>query len=324
MTPKDAMHTVTVTHVVEETDVVKRYRLARPDGSPLPPYRAGAHIQVTGPTGLTRAYSLCGPPADPGAYTIAVKREPDSRGGSQALHDKAAPGTELLVSDPRNLFALDPSATAHHLVGAGIGITPLLAMAYELHAEGAEFTLHQVASGESDAPFARVLAQAPFAARVRRHFGLGRDRTVSALSEALGALSSGSHVYTCGPAGFMGTVIELASAAVPEDHVHSELFRADEPGDVDADPGTSFEVELEGETYTVLPGGSIAEVLEAHGVPIDTSCREGICGTCVLQVLDGVPDHRDQCLSRDEKAAGDQIAACVSRAKSPRLVVELW
>ncbi|MER7397735.1 PDR/VanB family oxidoreductase [Streptomyces sp. NPDC000151] len=320
------MHTVTVTDVVEETDAVRRYRLARPDGSPLPAYRAGAHIQVTGPTGLTRAYSLCGPPADPGAYTIAVQREPESRGGSQALHDKVAVGTELGVSDPHNLFALTPSATEHHLVGAGIGITPLLAMAYELYADGAAFALHYVARGEAEAPFAQTLAEAPFAGRVRRLFGLGRDRTAAALRDTLGALPPGSHVYTCGPAGFMDTVTRLAAHTLPEDHIHSELFRADDAddGDTDTDPGRTFEVELDGETYTVRPGRSIAEVLEEHGIPLDTSCREGICGTCVLQVLDGTPDHRDQCLSRDEKAAGDRIAACVSRARSPRLVVELW
>jgi ferredoxin-NADP reductase len=317
------MFTVTVTEAVDATDAVKALRLARSDGSPLPGYPAGAHIDVTGPTGITRPYSLCGPPQDPGAYTIAVKREETSRGGSQALHDKTEPGTELRIGAPRQLFGLDPGASEHHLVAGGIGITPLLAMAYELRGTGADFRLHYVARSQAEAAFADLLEESAFADRVVFHFGHGREAAIRALSDALTNLPASTHVYTCGPQGFMERVAALAAHSVPEGQIHSELFQAgDQP---DADPGESFEVELDtGEIYTVPAGKSIAEVLEDNGVPLDTSCREGICGTCVLRVVDGEPDHRDHCLTAKEKAAGDQIAACVSRSRSPRLVVELW
>lgn len=318
------MFTVTVTEIVDETDTIKTLRLVRADGGTLPGYPAGAHVDVTGPTGITRPYSLCGPLDDPDAYTITVKREEDSRGGSQALHDKAAPGTELTVGVPRRLFSLDRDAAEHHLMAAGIGITPLLAMAYELHAAGAEFRLHYVARDRAEAAFAGLLERSAFADRVDFHFGLGREATAGALAAALATPGARAHVYTCGPQGFMDQVAELASRSLPADRVHRELFQA---GDLPTDTGAAvaFEVELDtGEVYTVPPDKSIAEVLEAGGVPLDTSCREGICGTCVLRVLQGEPDHRDHCLSAKEKAAGDQIAACVSRAKSPRLVVELW
>ncbi|WP_405975636.1 PDR/VanB family oxidoreductase [Streptomyces sp. NBC_00988] len=317
------MFTVTVTEAVDVTDAVKVLRLARTDGSPLPGYPAGAHIDVTGPTGITRPYSLCGPPHDPGAYTIAVKREETSRGGSHALHDKTEPGTELRIGAPRQLFGLDAGASEHHLVAGGIGITPLLAMAYELLATGADFRLHYVARSRAEAAFADRLEESAFAGRVVLHLGHGREAAVQALSAALTDLPASAHVYTCGPQGFMEQVTALASRSVPEDQIHSELFQAaDQP---DAAPAESFEVELDtGEVYTVPADKSIAEVLEDNGVPLDTSCREGICGTCVLRVLDGEPDHRDHCLTAKEKAAGDQIAACVSRSRSPRLVVELW
>ncbi|MFG3025658.1 PDR/VanB family oxidoreductase [Streptomyces sp. NPDC048254] len=317
------MFTVTVTEAVAVTDAVKVLRLARSDGGPLPGYPAGAHIDVTGPTGITRPYSLCGPPHDPGAYTIAVKREETSRGGSQALHDKTETGTELRIGAPRQLFGLAPDASEHHLIAGGIGITPLLAMAYELLGAGADFTLHYAARSRTEAAFAGWLEESAFADRVVFHFGHGRETAIRALSDALTDLPASAHVYTCGPQGFMERVAALAARSVPATQIHSELFQAaDQP---DAAPGESFEVELDtGEVYTVPADKSIAEVLEDNGVPLDTSCREGICGTCVLRVLDGEPDHRDHCLTAKEKATGDQIAACVSRSRSPRLVVELW
>ncbi|WP_328504628.1 PDR/VanB family oxidoreductase [Streptomyces sp. NBC_00457] len=317
------MFPVTVTDTVDETDTIKILRLARTDGAALAPYAAGAHIDVTGPTGITRPYSLCGPPHDTGAYTIAVRREANSRGGSQALHDKAHPGTELTVGAPRQLFGIAREAVEHHLVAAGVGITPLLAMAYELQGERAEFKLHYVARSRAEAAFASLLGQSAFADRTMFHFGLGRQTTGEALAAELAGLPADAHVYTCGPQGFMEHVTALAARSVPEEHIHSELFQAG--AEPHAGPDDGFEVELDtGEIYAVPAGKSIAEVLEDNGIPLETSCREGICGTCVLRVVEGEPDHRDHCLSAKEKAAGDQIAACVSRAKSPRLVVELW
>ncbi|MEU5031919.1 PDR/VanB family oxidoreductase [Streptomyces milbemycinicus] len=321
------MFTVTVTETHAETDTIKVLRLVRSDGAALAPYPAGAHIDVTGPTGITRPYSLCGPPEDTGAYTIAVKREENSRGGSQALHDKVEPSTELTIGAPRRLFGLAPQAREHHLVAAGIGITPLLAMAYELHARKAEFRLHYVARSRAEAAFAGLLEKSAFADRVVRHFGAGRQAVARELTGALAGLPADAHVYACGPETFMAQVRALAARGLPEEQIHSEPFRVGTSAGGGADNGADdgFEVELDtGEVYTVPPGKSIADVLEENGVPLETSCREGICGTCVLRVVEGEPDHRDHCLSAKEKAAGDQIAACVSRARSPRLVVELW
>ncbi|WP_210587655.1 PDR/VanB family oxidoreductase [Streptomyces sp. GESEQ-35] len=315
------MFPVTVTDTVDETDTIKVLRLVRSDGAALALYEAGAHIDVTGPTGITRPYSLCGPPEDTGAYTIAVKREAPSRGGSQALYDKTGPGTELTIGTPRQLFGLARDAVEHHLVAAGIGITPLLAMAYELHSSSEEFRLHYVTRSRAEAAFDGLLRQSGFAGRVVFHCGLGREAAAEALAAELACLPAAAHVYTCGPRSFMDRVTALAARSVPEEQIHSELFQAGEPSDA----GEAFEVELDtGEVYAVPSGKSIAQVLEENGVPVETSCREGICGTCVLRVVEGEPDHRDHCLSAKEKAAGDQIAACVSRAKSPRLVVELW
>jgi vanillate O-demethylase ferredoxin subunit len=316
------MITVRVTGIRDETDTVKSFRLVRSDGAPLGPYPPGAHIDVTGPTGITRQYSLCGPPYETDSFLVAVKRETPSRGGSDALHDGVRVGSELSISEPRNLFGLASDAGEHVLVGAGIGVTPLLGMAHQLHREGRDFRLHYFAAARERAAFADLLERSGFAERVRFHFGVPRHGQQAALDEILPGPDpdSRTHVYTCGPKEFMQRVAATATRSLPEDHVHMEHFQALEPP---GEPGTEFELELDtGEVFTVPADRSIVDVLAENGFEVDTSCREGICGTCVLPVLEGEPDHRDNCLTRKEKAANDQIATCVSRARGRRLVIE--
>ncbi|PBC35592.1 oxidoreductase [Rhodococcus sp. ACS1] len=315
------MITVTVNDIAAETEAVKSFSLRRRDGAPFAPYAAGAHVDVTGPSGITRQYSLCSPPDQTDNYQIAVKREDCSRGGSAALHDQVDVGDELTISEPRNLFALAPAADVHVLVAAGIGITPLLSMAYRLAADGSRFRLHYFASSREGAAFVPLLEGASFAPSVEFHFGVQRGEQPAVLARILTDISSGTHVYSCGPKEFMQRVVETATQSLPEEQVHIEHFQALEPTTHD---GGEFEVELDtGEVFSVPPGRSIVEVLGDAGIDVDTSCREGICGTCVLTVLDGTPDHRDNCLTRKEKEAGDQIATCVSRATTARLVLEL-
>lgn len=314
---------VRVTEIVDETETVKCFRLVRCDGLTLGPYPAGAHIDVTGPTGITRQYSLCGPPYEADSHLVAVKCESASRGGSAALHERLRVGSELVVSRPRNLFGLVPDAGEYVLVGAGIGVTPLLSMAHQLHREGRDFRLHYFARSRELAAFTALLERGAFAERVRFHFGVPRHEQQAVLAEVLSGVDATAHVYTCGPKEFMQRVAETVAAtgALPEEHLHIEHFQAPEPPSV---PGEEFELEIDtGEVFTVPADRSIVDVLEENGFDVDASCREGTCGTCVLPVLAGEPDHRDNCLTRREKAANDQIAACVSRARSSRLVVEL-
>ena len=119
--------------------------LVNADGGDLPPFSAGAHVDLFLGNGLTRQYSLCNDPADQSRYRIAVLREPASRGGSTFVHDALTQGAELNISPPRNLFALDETGREHLLFAGGVGVTPILAMAHRLHALGAHFTLHYCA-----------------------------------------------------------------------------------------------------------------------------------------------------------------------------------
>ncbi|MFC9554892.1 PDR/VanB family oxidoreductase [Rhodococcus sp. NPDC056960] len=317
-----SMFTVTVADIVDEAPDIKSFRLVRTDGSPFDPYPAGAHIDILGPTDVLAQYSLCSPPHEPESYVVAVKRETGPRGGSAALHDRVSLGSELRISRPRTLLDVAEDADRHILVAAGIGLTPMLSLAFALHRDGRPFDLHYFARTREQAAFVELLEASDFRRAVHLHFGLTRDDQFSALEKILADASAATHVYTCGPEGFMARVRELAEAAVGEDSVHFEHFEAAAP--VSTGEDTAFELELDtGEVFDVPAGKSIAEVLEENDIEIDTSCREGICGTCVLDVLEGEPDHRDNCLTKSERKAGDRIAACVSRARSGRLVVEL-
>ncbi|WP_433872534.1 PDR/VanB family oxidoreductase [Saccharopolyspora sp. CA-218241] len=319
MTPTVA---VRVSEVTEEATGVRSLRLVAANGSSLGPYEAGAHVDVVGPTGVLRQYSLCSRPDDPASRLIAVKREPESRGGSAALHDVRV-GDVLEIGAPRNLLTVAADADRHLLVAGGIGITPLLSMAYELHRRGAEFTLDYFARSRSEAAFADLLEhRVEFRDRVHLHWGVPRADRPAVLEERAGALTPSSHVYTCGPDGFMAQVGATLGPVVGEDHVHVEHFVAAE---VDRTADTAFTVELDtGEEFEVPADRSILSVLGDNGVEVFKSCEEGVCGSCVSGVLEGIPDHRDSCLSRADRAANDQLALCVSRARTARLKIELY
>jgi vanillate O-demethylase ferredoxin subunit len=314
-----------IVHTIrDEAAGIRSFRLMHPECLPLPPYEAGSHIDITGPTGVTRQYSLCGDPADRQAYVVAVKLEQPSRGGSAALHAAVQAGDTLEAGPPRSLFGLAPAASEHLLFGAGIGITPLLSMAYALQARGARYTLHYFARGPEFAAYAGLLADGPFAANVRFHYAVAPDAIAAALAPCFIG-GAGAHAYTCGPAAFMQQVVDAAAAAgLPEDAMHLEHFQA-QPAAASPLDEQSFEVELaqSRRVLVVAPGVTIVDVLAQAGIQIDTSCREGICGTCVVPLLDGEPEHRDHCLSKKEKAANDQICACISRSRSARLVLDL-
>ncbi|WP_018178658.1 2Fe-2S iron-sulfur cluster-binding protein [Jongsikchunia kroppenstedtii] len=90
-----------------------------------------------------------------------------------------------------------------------------------------------------------------------------------------------------------------------------------------ADPTRSFSVRLEsdGRTFVVPPGRSILQVLTDAGVEVDSFCRNGICGTCEQNLVSGEPEHRDSFLTADERAAGQRIMICVSRARPGETLV---
>lgn len=312
-----------IDRITEETAEVRSFILVDPAGGDLPAAAPGSHIDVYPPDGPMRQYSLCNPPSDRAQYRIAVKREPQSRGGSAAMHAGLKEGDLLTVGTPRNNFPMAQGAGKSVLIAGGIGITPILSMALDLQQRGEDFTLQFFTRSPALTPFHDELAAAPFAGQMHLHYALDPDAVKTYLRKLLWERPEDGHLYVCGPAPFMETVLDVAAATWPPDAVHVEYFSADPRATSDA--GDSFEVELarSGLTLTVPNGKSIADVLAENGIEVELSCEQGICGTCITGVLEGTPDHRDMFMLDDEHAANDRMTVCVSRALSRKLLLDL-
>ena len=314
-----------VTQMTWEADGVVSVRLARIESNdPLPAWEPGAHIDVYVPDGTTRQYSLCGDPGDLSSWQFAVLREPEGRGGSAFIHDQLRVGDRLLVTRPKQSFALE-DASFHALVAGGVGITPMMAMAEELARTGRPF--HLTYGG-------RTRASMAFCQRLE---ALGDRLTLLAedtdgradLEAVVRDLPEGGLVYVCGPVGLLRAV-EAAAEAVhgaDQDIVRFELFsRAGvEPQESAALDADSYELVLteSGHTLRLAPEANILEVVLALGLDVENDCRDGICGSCITPIRSGTADHRDLVLTKREKAAMDKMLICVSRPTCSRLELEL-
>jgi vanillate O-demethylase ferredoxin subunit len=311
------MLSVIVDGLWREGDKSLAVRLVAEDGEALPAWQPGAHVDVHLPCGVIRQYSLTGACEDEG-YLICVGRESASRGGSRYVHEMLRPGQKLMISTPRNLFPLR-QAERVLLLAAGIGITPLYAMALHLRAAGTPFTLHYYVRNRQNAAFARALSRCDECV-------IHTDSPRTGLAEHLPVAQAGLHAWVCGPTGFMDKVREVATAkGWDDDHLHSEAFQPAAPA-AGGESGEIFTVKLAstGERWPVPADKTIAQVLQEHGVEVPLSCEMGICGACLTPVIDGVADHRDSVQSEAEKSAPDQqVALCCSRSHSGELVIGL-
>lgn len=318
-------HDLVVADRYDDRGAIMRLDLVRADGGVLPAFSAGAHVEIEiaaldDGRLLRRRYSLWGDPADRGRWRLGVLLDPASRGGSRALHDQARCGGRIAVGSPANDFPLAPGGSAV-LIGGGIGITPLLAIAHALTAEGRSFVLHYVTRSADRTAFLDLLPTFPFADRIRLH----HDDSVGAPpfdpTRDLTAPDADGHLYVCGPGGFMDHCAAVARELGWDGaRIHREAFGAD----VDI-TGDTFEVTARRSGVTVRVGRqeTIAGALSRAGVSVELSCGEGVCGACACDVVEGKPDHRDHVLSEEEKARGDQILICCSRALGDRLVLDV-
>lgn len=312
---------VNITARRQEAQDIVSIELAAADGSALPPFSAGAHVDVHLAPGLVRQYSLCNDPQESHRYLIAVLRDPNSRGGSAAVHDVLQPGQVIQISEPRNHFPLVP-AQRYLLLAGGIGITPILCMAERLAVMGADFNLHYCARSPQQAAFVERIGASGFAERSHLHFDSG-DAVQKLDLPAVLDTAQGTHLYVCGPVGFIQYVLDTAARhGWPAEALHREYFCAapQETGE-----NGSFEVRMasSGRSCIVPPDKSVVQALAEIGVEIPVSCEQGVCGTCITRVLEGAPDHRDMYFSDEEKALNDQFTPCCSRATSAVLVLDL-
>ena len=309
-----------------EADGIASFELVDLDGRDLPPFDAGAHIDVYVPGGPVRQYSLSNAPTERHRYQIAVLRDAQSRGGSQGMHDAVRAGDTIRIGVPRNHFPLARQTAKPLLFAGGIGITPILCMAEHLAASGLAFEMHYCARARERAAFVERIDASAWAGNVRYHFDdeHGVIDLNGLMAEAAPvAGNAGRHLYVCGPQGFMNAVLDTArSAGFTDDRLHFEYFAAaPEPsGDT-----ASFDVRLarSGRVVTVPADCTVTQALAAAGVEVPVACEQGVCGTCLTRVLEGEPEHRDVFLSPDEQARNDQFLPCCSRSKSRVLVLDL-
>lgn len=296
----------------------KRFRLIREDGLPLPAAPAGAHITVCLPGGTERQYSLINPSAAPDFYEIAIRKETAGRGGSIIAHDRLKVGDEIGILPPRNDFPLDESAAFSVLIGGGIGITPLLAMASRLIELRRPFVFHAAFRGRSEVVLAEYLDIIP---TVVFHFD-DEAGDLFPMAATIAAAPREAHLYCCGPAAMIQAFLDHAQADGREpEKLHVEYFSP--PGAPKSDGSFTLELARSGLVLEVPAGKSILEVVREAGIAAPSSCEQGTCGACEVKVLDGIPDHFDAVLTPPERREGKRMMICCSGALGDRLVIDL-
>ena len=303
---------VRVARKAAAADGIAQLDLVAPDGSHLPHFEAGAHVDVHLPGGLIRQYSLLNAPGLGRHYRLGILLGPATRGGSQSAH-RLREGDLIEIGQPRNDFELIAKAPFSLLMAGGIGITPLLSMAEALRVAGRAFALHYFVRTRVKAAFLDRLTATDLAPHVEVHCDDEPNRDESAIEAMLRAASTGTELYICGPAGFITAAVDAAThLGWPADCIHIERFSKTLP----SSGGGAFRVDLArtGGSVVVWPDKTIAAALLEHGIVVELSCEQGICGTCLTRVLSGIPDHRDQYLTDAEREAGGQMTICCSRA----------
>jgi vanillate O-demethylase ferredoxin subunit len=315
---------LTVTEVRAETPLIRAITLARPHGQPLPSWQAGAHIKVRVPSGDDRSYSLINGAADakagthPRSYRLGVRLEQPSQGGSAHMHSLKA-GDTVSVLPPSNNFPLQPADKPIVLVAGGIGITPIMSMTAELATAKRPFRLFYAGRSRDQLAFLREIEAL---AQDRLHVHTDDVSGVFDIEKLMRSLSDGESLYCCGPTPMIDRAIAVSKQlGWVAGRLHFEIFTpvAAKSGD------QPFEVLLKGsgESYLVPVGKTILDVLIEAGKDPMHDCKRGDCGICQVSVIEGVPDHRDFILSDAEKAEGKLMQICVSRSKTPRLVIDL-
>lgn len=326
---------VFVRSVTPHAPDINCYEVVDPAGDELPAFEPGSHIDISIPAEnpAIRQYSLCGDPQDRSRYLFAVQREAKGRGGSKAVFERLKPGTEITISQPRNNFALYPLARHHLFLAGGIGVTPMISMIRHLVRKGDKFTMHYCTRSPEQTAFLDLLK--PLAAQgcLYFHWDGGDPSKGLELKSTLRDYEKDTHLYYCGPPGFMRAVA-AASAHWPSHTIHREYFTPSEndPGiavSSEIEPGQEegfgppFQVKIAstGQVLDIPCDKSLLNVLREHGFQIETQCELGVCGTCRTRYLEGEPDHRDFVLEADEH--NREITVCCSRSKSALLVLDL-
>jgi vanillate O-demethylase ferredoxin subunit len=305
-----------------EAEGIHSYELRDPEGGELPPFTAGAHIDLHLANGMVRSYSLVNSQDERRRYVVAVQRDRASRGGSTWLHDKLKIGDIVTIAGPRNNFVLAEDAPQSLFIAGGIGITPLWCMIQRLTALAKPFTLYYCVRTRKEAAFREPIAAVATqpGAKIVFNFDGEPGGKMLDIAAVVKEAASDTHLYCCGPLPMLGA-FEEATKDLPRERVHVEYFTAKEAPA--AEGGFTVVLAKSGKSFVIAPGKTILETLNDAGLNVPCSCLEGVCGTCETRVLEGVPDHRDVVLTDAERKANKTMMICCSGSKSEKLVLDL-
>ena len=310
---------VEVSEVETTAEGITKYAFRALDGSDLPPWEAGAHLDIVITPEFLRQYSMFGDPADRSRYQIAVLREEQGRGGSKLMQRIFTKGRRVFISRPINHFPLVEAASHSVLMGGGIGITPMIAMAHALHAKGQSFELHY--SGRSRATMGLLddIAGFNWAGHVTLH--ISDEDARADLGMIFAAQPEGTHVYTCGATRYMDAVMEAAAAAdLPDEALHLEYFAVPELPDYENHAFT-LRLAKSGRDLLVPAERAATDVLAENGVHLDVKCADGLCGVCKCGLVSGEVEHRDFVLSKAQRETA--VILCQSRAAHADGLIEV-
>lgn len=327
--PGPEILTVRVDAIVRQGEGIHSFRLVSPGPDRLPPFTAGAHVDLFVREGLVRQYSISSDPAEAGHYEVTIQREAGGRGGSMEIFDSVQVGQQLRISRPRNNFPLREDAGAHLFLGGGIGITPLMSMAKRAGAIGQPFMLHCCTRSPERTAFLQELRALEASGQAAIHHDGGDPAKGLDIPALLKEHRPGTHLYYCGPGPFMKAVAE-ASAHWPAGTVHFEFFSpqlrepaARKESSPDLPPGVDFRIRLARSNVVLdVPHDvSIVDVLRENGFEVPTSCEAGVCGSCRVRYLGGRPDHRDYLLEDSERE--EELLACCARSLDSEIELDM-
>lgn len=321
MTTAERLMQVRVKRISYEAESINSYELVASAGGDLVPFTAGSHIDLHLSNGMIRSYSLVNDQSERNRYVIAINKDAASRGGSTFIHETLRAGDVVSISEPRNNFVLQENAAHSVLIAGGIGITPLLSMIRRLGALGRSFELYYAARTRAAAAFLDELNMRRCAtpAKLHLHFDQELSGRVLDLHAIVRKAPADAHLYCCGPFAML-EAFEAATADRPAERVHVEYFKAKEKSAEDG-----FEVKLARSNRTIMvePGKTILNALLDAGIAVNYACTEGVCGTCETRVIEGMPDHRDLFLGKEEQATNTTMMICCSGSKSSTLVLDI-
>lgn len=318
----ETLRSVVMSKRTNEAHNMVSFELVDPAGAELPAFSPGAHIDVTAPGGIVRQYSLCNSATERHRYVIGVWNDANSRGGSKALHAQVNVGDALQVGLPRNRFRVPRGTKRALLLARGIGVTPILSIADYLERQGIPFEMHYVYAMMSPGSFSELIASSNFAERVKYYYEASELNQLLNPAAILTEQPEDTQLFICGVDWWQDPIINIAEQkGWPKERIHVERFTAKVPPAA-LDKVFDVKIASTGAVYKIPGDKTVSAALEEQGVKIPTSCEQGMCGTCKIQILEGEADHRDKRLSEEEKAAG-YFLACVSRAKNDMLVLNL-